>query len=83
MVVVSNIDGELEVEELQAGAAEALYGDEVLSANLMPQVAVQVAEFAGEVGAYVGQQVKRAAMPASLALTEVEAFMIRMYAAQE
>jgi hypothetical protein len=80
MVIVSNIDGELEVEELQTGAVESAYGDEVLCANLMPQVA----EFTREAQAFERQQAaKHGAMPIDLAFAEVEAFLSRMYAAQE
>ena len=82
MVIVRNIDGEREYEvaELLAGAVELAYGDEVLSANLMPQVA----EFTREAQAFERQQAaRRGAMPIDLAFAEVEAFLSRMYAAQE
>lgn len=80
MVIVCNIDGEYEVEELQSGAVEAAYGEEVLCANLMPQVA----EFTREAQAFERQQAAtRGAMPIDLAFAEVEAFLSRMYAAQE
>jgi hypothetical protein len=80
MVIVLNMDGEYEVEELQSAAVEASYGDEVLCANLMPQVA----EFTREAQAFERQQAaKCGAMPIDLAFAEVEAFLSRMYAAQE
>ncbi len=80
MVIVCSMDGEYEVEQMQAGAVEAAYGDEVLCANLMPQVA----EFTREAQAFERQQAaKRGAMPIDLAFAEVEAFLSRMYAAQE
>jgi len=79
MVIVSNIDGEWEVDELQAGAVESAYGDEVLCANLTPQVA----EFTREAQAFERQQAAKGGMPIDLAFAEVEAFLSRMYAAQE
>jgi hypothetical protein len=85
MVIVSNIDGEFEVEELQAAAVESAavetaYGDEVMCANLTPQVA----EFTREAQAFERQQgIGRGVMPADLAGVEVEVFLSRMYAAQE
>jgi hypothetical protein len=80
MVIVCNIDGEYEVEEQQPRAVEPAYEDEVLCANLMPQVA----EFTREAQAFERQQAARhGAMPIDLAFAEVEAFLSRMYAAQE
>jgi hypothetical protein len=80
MVIVCNIDGEYEVEEQQPRAVESNYEDEVLCANLMPQVA----EFTREAQAFERQQAAtRGAMPIDLAFAEVEAFLSRMYAAQE
>ena len=74
MVIVSNIDGEFEVEEQQAAAVE------LMCANLTPQVA----EFTREAQAFERQQgIGRGAMPADLAGVEVEVFLSRMYAAQE
>lgn len=80
MVIVRNMDGEYEVAELQAAVMESAYGDEVLCANLMPQLA----EFTREAQAFVRQQAaQHSAMPLELAFAEVEAFLSRMYAAQE
>jgi hypothetical protein len=80
MVIVCNIDGEYEVEEQQPRAVESTYEDEVLCANLMPQVA----EFTREAQAFERQQAARhGTMPIDLAFAEVEAFLSRMYAAQE
>jgi hypothetical protein len=79
MVIVFNIDGEFEVEEQQAAAVESAYGDEVMCANLMPQVA----EFTREAIAFEQHRAKHGAMPIDLAFAEVEAFLTRMYAAQE
>jgi hypothetical protein len=80
MVIVRDMDGEYAVEKLQSGAVEVAYEDEVLCANLMPQVA----EFTREAQAFQRQQAaKPGAMPIDLAFAEVEAFLSRMYAAQE
>ena len=80
MVIVRNMDGECDVAELQAGAVDLAYGEEVLCANLMPQLA----EFTREAQAFARQQAaQHAAMPIDLAFAEVEAFLSRMYAAQE
>ena len=80
MVIVRDLDGEYEVEQMESAAVEVAYGDEVLCANLMPQVA----EFTREAQAFERQQAARpGAMPIDLAFAEIEAFLSRMYAAQE
>jgi len=79
MIIVRNMDGEREVAEKEAAAVELAYGDEVLCANLNPQMA----EFARVAQAFERQQVARSAMPVDLAFAEIEAFLSRVYAAQE
>jgi hypothetical protein len=79
MVIVWDMDEEYEVEQVQSAAVEVAYGDEVLCANLMPQVA----EFTREAQAFERQQAATPAMPIDLAFAEIEAFLSRMYAAQE
>jgi hypothetical protein len=80
MIIVRNIDGECDVAEEQAAAADQAYGDEVLCANLTPQMV----EFARVAQAFERQQVAKAGgMPVDLAFAEIEAFLSRVYAAQE
>ena len=79
MIIVRNMDGECDVAEKEAAAVDLAYGDEVLCANLTPQMV----EFARVAQAFERQQVARRAMPVDLAFAEIEAFLSRVYAAQE
>ena len=80
VIIVRNMDGEHDVEEKDEAAVDLSYGDEVMCANLTPQMV----EFARVAQAFERQQVEnRGAMPVDLAFAEIEAFLSRVYAAQE
>jgi hypothetical protein len=80
VIIVRNMDGEREVSEKDVAAVDLAYGDEVMCANLTPQMT----EFARVAQAFERQQAaSRGAMPVDLAFAEIEAFLSRVYAAQE